>query len=320
MALEGYQEITHGADALADFDEGLLWVAESQSESEILRNRARCGCGLTDGGRESSTEAGTNTSPVVVLAEATGGMDFLQALADGADGLSVVRIEELLGNRNCSTPESTSLIEIVKTRPQFLPLLVRFYDHDSDVRHTDGAIPAPCWYLGYRGIRVLEIDDTAFDSFCTALASLNIDSISVILPMVTSLAEVRRVRNRLGPKWRIGVTVETPAAALRIREVLEVSSYVQIGLNDLTQYTMAWDRDIPNVERLPPDRIVEPVADLIALVANCCSQSGVEYTLGLDLRPTRRLASQIRSLGVNSISCPPPLVGPWKKALGRDTG
>jgi phosphotransferase system enzyme I (PtsI) len=134
--------------------------------------------------------------------------------------------------------------------------------------------------------------------------------------MVTSASEVRRIRRKLGSRYNhIGITAETPAAALRIEELLEVAEFVEIGLNDMTQYTMAWDRDIPNEERLPSDRIVEPVADLVASVAKACAAGGVPYTLGIDLRPTESLAAQVISLGIESISCAPSLVKPWKHAI-----
>lgn len=170
--------------------------------------------------------------------------------------------------------------------------------------------------LGYRGTRILEVDDTWFQRFVAGLEMLDLEQIVVVLPMVTLVSEVQRIRRRLAPKWdRLGVTVETPAAALRIDGLLEVSDFIEIGLNDLTQYTMAWDRDVPNRERLPADRIVEPVADIIASVAAASTAAGVPHALGMDLRPSENLASQILGLGITSISCAPSLIRPWKNAI-----
>jgi hypothetical protein len=80
---------------------------------------------------------------------------------------------------------------------------------------------------------------------------------------------------------------------------------------------MAWDRDVPNQERLPADRIVEPVADLITSVATACEAARVPYTLGMDLRPSERLACQLMRLGITSISCATSLIKPWKNIFAQ---
>jgi phosphotransferase system enzyme I (PtsI) len=209
------------------------------------------------------------------------------------------------------------LIRLVRAEPGCLPLLVRFFDQDRAPPKNLGGPAFSENYLGYRGVRLLEVDDTVFEQFADVIETLDLrQEIVVILPMVTSASEVRRARQLFGGRWSgVGATVETPAAALRIQDLLDVSDFVQIGLNDLTQYTMAWDRDVPNFERLPADRIVEPVEDLIASIVDACVRANVPYTLGLDLKPTPRLAAQIRRIGVTSISCGPQLVKPWKHAL-----
>jgi phosphoenolpyruvate-protein kinase (PTS system EI component) len=226
----------------------------------------------------------------------------------GANGLGVVRGESVIGPH-----AEPGFADALRKYAGSEPVFVRFFDS-----------PAAGWgtpedqnsgnYLGYRGVRLLELDAGLLTSFSAALQA-RLDRFVVVLPMVTSAAEVRRAREALGAEIPVGVTVETPSAALCIDDILDVAEYVQIGLNDLTQYTMAWDRDLPHSERLPPDRIVTPVGALIEKVVRSCDKRMVPYTLGLDLRPTYQLSRQLRSLGVSSISCTPPLIPRWQYVL-----
>ena len=316
IAIQYPSHVPSGASVFVDFDNGLLLVAESESEVEELYKQERESTTARQAGASDMIASDRSRSAVEVLAEITSASDMKGALDDGADGLSVVNAENLFHDTGDNNSEVEALIRAIKSKPQLLPLPIRFFDsvHESRVDHTEKLIPQKS--LGYRGVRILEVDDAWFKRFVAGIEALDLEQIIVVLPMVTSASEVRRFRDRLEMKWdRLGVTVETPAAALRIKELLEVSTYIQIGLNDLTQYTMAWDRDVPNPERLPTDRIAEPVADLIASVAAACITDGVPYTLGMDLRPSENLALQLFSLGVTSVSCAPSLIKPWKNAI-----
>ena len=131
--------------------------------------------------------------------------------------------------------------------------------------------------------------------------------------MVSGVAEVKRFRALIqDTNATMGITVETPAAALQIVPLLDEVDFVEIGLNDLTQYTLAWDRDVPHLERLPTRRIAEPVQELIQKVTESCTRAAVTYTLGLDLKPSPDLAKLLLSMGVRSISCAPQLVPRWR--------
>ncbi len=202
------------------------------------------------------------------------------------------------------------------TMPNLLPVPVRVCESEllnCQVGEIDSSVHD---YLGARGIRMLEADDIWHKSILNTFKNVDLTQFIVVFPMVTSAAEIRRIRKRWGKNaMRIGVTVETPAAAIRIDELLEVVEYVQIGLNDLTQYTMAWNRDLPNEERLPSDRIVGPVEDLIASVVDACSDANIPYTLGLDLRPSFTIAKQLLGLGVQSLSCAALLTKYWREAF-----
>jgi phosphoenolpyruvate-protein kinase (PTS system EI component) len=148
------------------------------------------------------------------------------------------------------------------------------------------------------------------------LDAFETNNIIPILPMVTTANEIIEFKKAISNKYkRIGVTVETPSAALAINEICELSAFIEIGLNDLTQYTMAWDRDIPNESRLPATQIQPSVAKLIEKVVKTCNARNINYALGLDLRHCKSLAANLNQIGVNKISCSPYLIKQWIKSF-----
>ncbi len=206
------------------------------------------------------------------------------------------------------------LIDSVNFEDCSYPLLLRFFDFE--LYSSNQHIQYPPGYMGYRGVRLLEIDDNLLRKFTQLLDALNVDNVITILPMITSPSEVTTFKRKLNKRWsKIGITIETPAAALMINELLQVVDFIEIGLNDLTQYTMAWDRDFANDDRLPNDRIAEPVARLIKSVIQECNKRNTEYTLGIDLKPSAALADQLLNIGVKSISCSETLAKFWDEIL-----
>lgn len=289
--------------ALADFDNEMLVLAESEAEAHELTGRARV---------DDPTPGGDTSSAMQILVEPSSARDVYDPL-NASDGLSVIRAEQLFLD---TTLVNEPFITALRARQLGVTTYVRFFDPDQSIASPLQRGPFPQPALGHRGIRILEVNRSWLDRFKMGLESLALDPVVAVVPMATAPRELDRFRQHLGPRWtRVGVTVETPAAAVRIADMLGIAEFVQIGLNDLTQYTMAWDRDIPNAERLPPNHLAQPVADLITSVAAACAAAKIPYTLGLDLKPNPALATQLMTLGVASISCARSLVGPWRRAL-----
>jgi hypothetical protein len=102
-----------------------------------------------------------------------------------------------------------------------------------------------------------------------------------MIPMVSSVAELRSVREQLGAlgtKLTLGVMVETPAAALIADRLAAEADFLSIGSNDLAQYALAMDRTNPllagSIDALHP-----AVLRLIAMTAEAGQRSGKPISL-----------------------------------------
>jgi phosphoenolpyruvate-protein phosphotransferase len=174
----------------------------------------------------------------------------------GARGVGLFRTEFLyMDRRNWpSEAESFAAYQRVAHAIGDAPLHIRLADFGADKRpeYADfslGRNPS----LGVRGVRLLLQRDDILGPQVRALASLAEERpVALLVPMLDTVDTLRRLRSRLEALCRkhsgilpfqLGAMIEVPAAALSIEEILEEVDLAAIGLNDLTQYLMAADRE-----------------------------------------------------------------------------
>ena len=144
----------------------------------------------------------------------------------------------------------------------------------------------------------------------------------VMLPMVVSAAEVRTVRTLLDQLRRelavaepiqVGAMIETPAAAITADQIAEVTDFLSIGTNDLTQYTLAMDRGHPELAG-QLDALHPAVLRLIAAAARAGVARGRMVAVCGSLAADPLAVPILIGLGVTELSVVPAAV-PQMKAL-----
>jgi phosphotransferase system enzyme I (PtsI) len=183
--------------------------------------------------------------------------------------------------------------------------------------------------LGLRGLRLcLERPDVFKPQLRALLRASAFGNIAVMFPMVASLWEVRRTRELLAnaqeelrrEKWdfnekmEIGVMIETPAAALISDQLASEVDFLSIGTNDLTQYTLAVDRQNHRL-----DKFCEPHHDavlrLVELVVKNAHANNVWVGVCGELAGDLEVTATLLRMGVDELSVSPPKVLELRKTI-----
>jgi phosphoenolpyruvate-protein kinase (PTS system EI component) len=227
------------------------------------------------------------------------------SLIDGVQGIGILNIEDILklGRENARL-----LLREISDRGYAQPA-IRFFDQHP-------RLPADSVTLGFRGARLLG-DRSVVNDFLHAVDALLLEEEpTVVLPMYAHAQEFQKFAALVSPlSCSLGVTIECPEAALGINQIVGDCAVVEVGLNDLTQFTLAWDRNSVNFDVMSSSEISHGVGILIEKVSECVADRRVQYSLGLDLRPSRELVERIGALGVAEISCPAVLASRWLEIM-----
>ncbi len=262
---------------------------------------------------------------VPVMANIASLADARVGAENGADGVGLYRLEALFMLHKTLPTEQELLEKVSATLAplQDKPAIVRLLDVGSDKSlpyFEFAAEPAPC--LGRRGVRVLLAHPELLNvQLRTLLRLFQTHNIQIMVPMVTVPDDMRAIRNALESQASdLGLTetpplvamIETPAAALRVPEILKFADALSLGTNDLAQYIMAAGRQNPLVHHY--FREDDPaVLRLIRLAAREAGDALVGICGELAGRPDA--VPMLLDAGVRLLSVAPPLVPVIKETV-----
>jgi pyruvate,water dikinase len=251
-----------------------------------------------------------------------------RAAATGADGVGLLRMEHMILSTN-KTPEryiedhgeDAYVEEIVDgvrgVADEFYPRPVRVRTLDAptdEFRQMEGGENEPHEHnpmLGYRGIRRSldrsELFKHELEAF-RRLFEMGYDNVEIMFPLVNDGEDVVRARNLMedagiDPKRRSwGVMIETPAAALTIEEMVDSGiDFASFGTNDLTQYTLAVDRNNEHVaDRF--DELHPAVLRLIGDTIETCRENDIATSICGQAGSKPEMVRFLVNEGVSSIS------------------
>jgi pyruvate,water dikinase len=251
-----------------------------------------------------------------------------RAAATGADGVGLFRIEHMVlglekhpmkyikeGQMDVYIDALYQGMKKVLQAFYPKPVWIRTLDAPTDeFRAMEGGEDEPIEanpMLGFRGIRRDLFEEEHLRAEFRAIKKLvdeGLTNVGIMLPLISNVEEVRRAKRILIEeglpldKIEFGIMVETPAAALIIEDLVkEGIDFISFGTNDLTQYTLAVDRNNENVAYLF-DETHPAVMKLIEMVIKVCRENGVKTSICGQAGSYPHVVERLVELGIDSVS------------------
>ncbi len=263
----------------------------------------------------------------------------------GATGIGLLRSEFLFMNRD-AVPDEAQQLEVYRSVVEAMggdPVTIRVLDwggeKEIEALGAEGLVPLVAEQnpaLGVRGIRLLLRQPALFETQLAAILRAGAHGpVRVLLPMVTTLAEVRaarevleRVHRRLKRRGEklpdrpppLGIMIETPGAALSADALALEADFFAIGTNDLAMYTLAVDRSTAEVAALY-DPLHPAVLRLVQFATEAALRLRKPVSVCGEMAANPRLVRLLLGLGLRCFSTNASALPRVKQAVrGLDSG
>ncbi len=324
VAGDGHEALVDGYRGLAIIAPTQRRLAAYQSDIELYKRHREVLAGLAE--QEAVTLDGRMidlSANIEFVAEARA------ARRNGARGIGLFRTEYIYLSRLQPPSEDEQyevLAEVARTMKPG-PVIVRTFDLGGD-KVVPGYVESNP-FLGWRGLRLC-LDNVEFFK-CQLRAILRASAhgtVKIMFPMVATVEELRRAKLVLAGVKRdlkrervefddgveVGVMVETPSAALLAHRLAQECSFLSIGSNDLTQYTLAVDRGNQRVAGLY-DHFHPAVLELIRMTIAAAHRQGIWVGLCGEFAGDPLGIMVLLGLGIDELSVAPGLLPETKKII-----
>ena len=330
MSLEGEMDgrlgIVDGANGTfyVDPDEATLAEMKKRQEEDLSRKQLL----LTLKGKENVTLDGQK---VMLYANIGNIKDLATVIQNDADGIGLFRSEFIYLEKE-DFPTEEEQFQIYRQVAQTMAgkrVIIRTLDIGADkqcdyfhMEHEEN--PA----LGCRAIRICLTRPEIFTTQLRALFRASaFGRIAIMYPMITSVQEVRRIKEIVeevkaeltsqGVEFgepEQGIMIETPAAAIISDDLAKEVDFFSIGTNDLSQYTMAIDRQNPQLD-LFFDPHHPAVLRMISMVVENAHKAGIWTGICGELGADQSLTKEFLAMGVDELSVSPGSILPLRKII-----
>ena len=313
-------ESVDGHMGIVDGNNGYLYIDPDDETLEIMRKEQKKDSEKKElllqlKGKEDVTLDGIH---IKLYANIGNIKDVVNVLNNDAAGIGLFRSEFIYLERDTypTEEEQFSIYRKVAESMAGKPVIIRTLDIGADKQaeyFNLGKEENPA--LGLRAIRIClqrpEIFKTQLRALYRASAYGNI---SIMYPMITSVSEIDRikaieqeVKEELARDGisignpKTGIMIETPAAVMISRELAKKVDFFSIGTNDLTQYTLAIDRQNSNLDEFY-DSHHPAVLEMIRMVVDNAHKEGIWAGICGELGADTTLTSEFISMGVDELS------------------
>ena len=183
--------------------------------------------------------------------------------------------------------------------------------------------------LGYRAIRISLAQPGIFKTQLRALYRASIyGNLDILFPLIISVEEVRKIKKiikevkseldseNIGYRkdMRIGIMIETPAAVMISDELAKEVDFFSIGTNDLTQYTLAIDRQNPKLETYF-NKMHPAVYKMIEITAQNAHKAGIQVDICGEAAADLEHTQDFINMGIDALSVSPNMVLPLRQKI-----
>ena len=324
--IDGRLGIVDGANGTfyVDPDEETLAEMKKRQEEDLSRKQLL----LTLKGKENVTLDGQK---VMLYANIGNIKDLATVIQNDAGGIGLFRSEFIYLEKE-DFPTEEEQFQIYRQVAQTMAgkrVIIRTLDIGADkqcdyfhMEHEEN--PA----LGCRAIRICLTRPEIFKTQLRALFRASaFGKIAIMYPMITSVQEVRKIKEIVeevkaeltaqGVEFgnpEQGIKIETPAAAIISDDLAKEVDFFSIGTNDLSQYTMAIDRQNPQLD-LFFDPHHPAVLRMISLVVENAHKAGIWAGICGELGADQSLTKEFLAMGVDELSVSPGSILSLRKII-----